>query len=699
MSDPDYKAFISYSHADEAWARWLHRALEGYRVPRRLIGRETGLGRIPARLFPVFRDRDELGSGHELGEEVRRALRHSRTLVVICSPRSAASRWVNEEIRYFKSLGRAHRVVCLIVDGNPGSPDGGCFAPALLHELDAEGQPAGPALEPMAADARAVGDGRARARLKVLAGILDVPYDELRQRELLARNRRLAALSLVSCTIAAVTAGLALLADRARDEAQRQRQIAEAQQLHAEQQRKLAHRRQQQAERLVEFMLGDLRKRLEPIGRLELLDAIGDEAMAYFAAVDPGTLTDDELGARARALRQVGDVRARQGRLAEASPAFAESLRLDSERVARRPDDTQAVFDVAQSQFYIGYDHYLRGEHQRALPWFQRYAASADRLLELEPDEPRWQRERQYALDTLASINTALGDYPACIAAAEAALAWTRELQQQRPRDEALREVEASSLFKAASCDWYPGRIQAQLDRMQQVQPILDAMLAAAPDSRPRQFQVAAAQATVGASRMELGQLDRAGPFLQSARQTFADLARFDPDNVTWSRELAASEVRLAEWAILSGDPDRADRRLSALVARLEAMPATLPDADTWLRALSLRLLLAEQRRDRAASDAVTAQIGARLASASPSTAARLACALMMRSNPAGPAPTVCAQAVPVRAESSRLRLVVEAMTTAPAEPWASDAGRRLQARGYRGAAWHLLNAGTADAR
>ena len=41
VSDPDYKAFISYSHADEAWARWLHRALEGYRVPRRLIGRET----------------------------------------------------------------------------------------------------------------------------------------------------------------------------------------------------------------------------------------------------------------------------------------------------------------------------------------------------------------------------------------------------------------------------------------------------------------------------------------------------------------------------------------------------------------------------------------------------------------------------------------------------------------------------------
>ena len=29
-----YRAFISYSHRDRAVTAWLHRALEGYRLPR-----------------------------------------------------------------------------------------------------------------------------------------------------------------------------------------------------------------------------------------------------------------------------------------------------------------------------------------------------------------------------------------------------------------------------------------------------------------------------------------------------------------------------------------------------------------------------------------------------------------------------------------------------------------------------------------
>ena len=33
MSEPRYKAFISYSHEDNKWADCLHRALESYRLP------------------------------------------------------------------------------------------------------------------------------------------------------------------------------------------------------------------------------------------------------------------------------------------------------------------------------------------------------------------------------------------------------------------------------------------------------------------------------------------------------------------------------------------------------------------------------------------------------------------------------------------------------------------------------------------
>ena len=114
-----YKAFISYSHQDKKWGDWLHKSLETYSIPKGLIGRKTSQGEVPKRLFPVFRDREELPTATELGMVIDNALKSSSHLVVICSPRSAKSQWVNEEIKQFKRLGKSDRILCLIVDGEP----------------------------------------------------------------------------------------------------------------------------------------------------------------------------------------------------------------------------------------------------------------------------------------------------------------------------------------------------------------------------------------------------------------------------------------------------------------------------------------------------------------------------------------------------------------------------------------------------
>ena len=121
MKTLHYKAFISYSHQDEAWARWLQGSLENYRVPKRLVGSTGSFGVIPSRLLPIFRDREDLSSAADLSSKIRDELAASETLVLICSPASAQSRWVNEEVRYFRQLGREDRILALIVDGDPGA--------------------------------------------------------------------------------------------------------------------------------------------------------------------------------------------------------------------------------------------------------------------------------------------------------------------------------------------------------------------------------------------------------------------------------------------------------------------------------------------------------------------------------------------------------------------------------------------------
>jgi tetratricopeptide (TPR) repeat protein len=221
-----YRAFISYSHRDERWATWLHRALERYHVPRRLVGRVTPAGAVPKRIAPVFRDREELPSATDLGRTVNAALEQSAALIIVCSPAAAQSRWVNAEIRAFQKLGRTERIFCLIVDGDPGgvvAPQ--CFPDALLTR-GSDGGDDGP-VEPIGADVRPGKDRRTAALLKLIAGILSVGLDELVRRDLQRRNRRLVATSVAAVAGMGVASVLATLALLARNEAQEQRTRAE----------------------------------------------------------------------------------------------------------------------------------------------------------------------------------------------------------------------------------------------------------------------------------------------------------------------------------------------------------------------------------------------------------------------------------------------------------------------------------------
>ena len=105
MTDPAirYRAFLSYSHRDTAWSKWLQRELERFRIDRDLVGRETPAGPVPKTLRPIFRDREESSGGSRLSDATAAALDASAALIVLCSMASARRPAVNEEVRLFRS--------------------------------------------------------------------------------------------------------------------------------------------------------------------------------------------------------------------------------------------------------------------------------------------------------------------------------------------------------------------------------------------------------------------------------------------------------------------------------------------------------------------------------------------------------------------------------------------------------------------
>ncbi|MEK7266691.1 MAG: toll/interleukin-1 receptor domain-containing protein [Pseudomonadota bacterium] len=195
----DYAAFISYNSADRETARRLQRALENYQTPKELRGRAAGFGPIAERIGKVCRDRTDFKSGESLSAALKEALRKSWCLIVLCSPDSAQSKWVNSEIEFFKEIGRASRIYPLIASVDATGTVINSFPPALRR---ADGD------EPIAADLRPAGDGWQDGVLKTLASVLDVEYDALRQRALIEARRR----ARIAMSIAGGMAGLSVLA-------------------------------------------------------------------------------------------------------------------------------------------------------------------------------------------------------------------------------------------------------------------------------------------------------------------------------------------------------------------------------------------------------------------------------------------------------------------------------------------------------
>ncbi|HBK91078.1 MAG TPA: hypothetical protein DDZ68_05350, partial [Parvularcula sp.] len=201
-----YKAFISYSWADKEWGAWAHKALETYATPKPLAGKPGLHGPVPARLTPIFKDREEEAAGAGITASIEAAMAASDFLIVICSPTSAQSKWVNHEIAWFKTRRDPSRVLALVVDGEPGASfipgreAEECFPKALLYKIGPDLQPTDEKEDvPLAADARKAGDGKRVAKLKLAAAMLGLGLDDLVRRE---ERRRAVRRRLVTAALA-----------------------------------------------------------------------------------------------------------------------------------------------------------------------------------------------------------------------------------------------------------------------------------------------------------------------------------------------------------------------------------------------------------------------------------------------------------------------------------------------------------------
>ena len=151
--------------------------------------------------------------------------------------------------------------------------------------------------------------------LKILAGILGVPLGRLTQRDKAyqlakaqqrARIARRIASGFAVLALAAIAAAVvALVQYRAAEKSKREAQAAAERATHA----------RREAEKLVEFMVFDLRDKLKPIGRLDLLDDVNHKVDEYYRNFGEQKMSLDVQRQRAAAITNEGNVLSGQGKL------------------------------------------------------------------------------------------------------------------------------------------------------------------------------------------------------------------------------------------------------------------------------------------------------------------------------------------------------------------------------------------------
>ena len=564
-----YLAFISYSHRDKAHAAWLWRQLESYRVPQRLVGTTSRTGVIGRRLTPIFRDRADLPAAQSLRSEIRDALANSANLLVICSSYAAHSQWVNEEILEFKRFhGDDADIFCLLVEGERAKNS---LPPALHWKMGLDGELSAEPADPLVADLRPGQDGRRLAKQKLVAGLLGVNLDTLIQRDLQRRLQTVTAVTAAAFTALVAVSWLALEATTARREADARRTDAEG---------------------LIEFMLTDLRDKLDEVGRLDVLDTVASRAMDYYEIQDLEALRDDALGRRAQTIHLLGKIDFESGDRAAAQARFEVAFESTRELLRRSPRDADRIYEHAQSAYWLGFSAWKSSDVKLAEEAFLAYRDLAAALASPDIDDPRGTLESAYANTNLGILF--LGDYGrADLAANYFQVALDAKLKLARA-DEANRKL---WIDVANGYAWYADAIAAQGDlegalqqRMAQGEVYRRLSNTDQSDYRLMRRQNGLA---VAASRLQIaqGDLEGAATTLRSGAERARLLTKHDPDNADWREHAAVVHLELADCYARLGQIESAD--LVMTVAG-EYIASVLDEEDPSQRHL-LRLVFRKQ--------------------------------------------------------------------------------------------------------
>jgi tetratricopeptide (TPR) repeat protein len=321
-------------------------------------------------------------------------------------------------------------------------------------------------------------------------------------------------------------------------------------------------------------MVGDLREKLEPIGKLDVLDGVGSRVLAYYSKQDAGELSDDALLQRSRALNLMAQVAYDRGRLDQAERLYQQAVAGTAEVVRRSAADPKRLFEHAQNVFWVGEIAREAGRPNQSEAAYREYKRIADQMASLEPDNLKYRMEVLYANE---DVGISLFDQHRFAEASrqfEGVAGPMEKLASLYPANTIYQKEFANDLAWIADAQRAQGKLNAAAATRQRQIAVLDQLLATAADSDVRSKLIDAHRG-LGVVLAEKGRSDQALQEMRAAVDEAERLIPIEPRNAEWKSLAAGARLQLATTLLSLGRRDEAAQHAAAGCTLEGALPAS----------------------------------------------------------------------------------------------------------------------------
>ena len=336
--------------------------------------------------------------------------------------------------------------------------------------------------------------------------------------------------------------------------------------------RQAAENRREHAEELVGYMVGDLRSKLDEVGRLDILEGMGGRVSEYMESLDPTEVTDESLNQQAQVWRQLGEVSMDQGELSEALRAFGTSRDILAELNRRNPVDSRYIYELGNAEFWVGYVHLEQGNFDQAEVNLLAYLESANRLIEMEPDNVEWVMEKSYAHSNMAALELrrGQGDMERAVAQIELAVQYNRQVMEMDPGNQTYLSEYGETLAWLADTQMQACKLGDALISRQESMNIARGQAQRAPANAKLQSRYAFALTGLATVAWQVGLLDSAIQHYAESQSILGRLSAMEPTNLDYRLNVLMRDAYRAEIMVEQGAVEDGLRKFAAIRAPLE---------------------------------------------------------------------------------------------------------------------------------